>query len=68
MNFRINGAKLRLIRKRLGLTQIDLAEKARVNQSHVSRLERSDRGARRRTLARIAKVLEVRPEELLAQE
>jgi len=67
MNFRIDGAKLRQARKRLRLSQTVLAEKARVNQSHVSRLETGDRGARRRTLERLARTLQVEPEKLLVE-
>jgi len=68
VNLRISGAKLRQARKRLRLTQIDLAEEVRVNQAHISRLETGDRGARRRTLERLARALKVRSEELLAGE
>ncbi len=68
MKTRVEGAKIRNVRRQLHLTQIDLAERARVSQSHVSRLEKGRRGARWRTVERVAEVLGIPPEELLAAE
>jgi len=68
MNRRINGTRIRETRRKLRMTQSTVAELAAINQSHVSRLEQSRRGARAATIGRIAAVLKVPVEDLLVKE
>lgn len=53
------------VRKKLGMTQKDLAKRLRVKQSTVSRMERNDANLTLATLRRAAKVLECPVHELL---
>lgn len=60
---------IRVIRKRAGLTQAQLAERAGVNQHHISRWETGQVRPGRENLERVADALGVLPWELhLAQE
>ena len=59
------GSNLRDARKRLGLTQEDVAERSGVHPTEVSRIEAGKRDPRISTLLRLARALEVRPGELL---
>ena len=65
------GSVIRNLREQRGLSQVELAEKARVGQSYLSRLESGSRGARAdefaATLYRIATVLEVSTDELFLE-
>jgi transcriptional regulator with XRE-family HTH domain len=59
-DFRL-GTAIRLVRQRRGLRQQDLADKARVSQSVVSRIERGHAGSHSvETIRAIAAVLEIR--------
>ena len=62
------GSVIRTLREQRGLSQVELAEKARVGQSYLSRLESGSRGARADEFAamlqRIATALEVSTDEL----
>lgn len=51
------GAKVREIRKHSGLTQQELAERAGIPQSHVSKIENGDLSPTRMTLEKIAKAM-----------
>jgi DNA-binding XRE family transcriptional regulator len=53
------GKKIREFRERARLTQVQLAEKAGLPQSHVSRLENAEHSATNLTLEKIAKALGV---------
>jgi len=53
------GRKIRKLREAAGLTQIQLAGKAGLPQSHISRLENAEHTATNLTLERIAKALNV---------
>lgn len=53
------GRKIRELRERARLTQAQLAEKAGLPQSHISRLENAEHSATRMTLEKIAKALNV---------
>ena len=57
------GSRLRFARKRLGLTQDELAEAAAVKQSVVSKLERGDM-LKTTAIARLALAVQVSPEWL----
>ena len=53
------GKKIKELRKDAGLTQAQLAEKAGLPQSHISRLENAEHSATNLTLAKIAAALGV---------
>ena len=60
------GQKIKSAREGAGLTQVQVARKARIAQSTLSGLESGQRnGARLETLRRIARVLEVPLAELV---
>ncbi len=59
--------KLRELRRRRVLTLEELAEKAGVGRNTIWRLEHSVMGAQPRTIRKLAKALEVEPEELVAE-
>ena len=59
------GKNLRAARKRLGLTQEEVAERSGVQAGEVSRIERGKRDPQVSTLEKLAKALEVPPGQLL---
>ena len=59
------GDTVRTLRKAMGLSTTALAEKVGTSQSQISRLETNVRGFQSSTLAKIAKVLKVKPWALL---
>jgi len=63
---RIIGAAIRKYRKKVGLTQERLAEKADLHPVYVGELERGEETASVRTLHKIAKALGVRLRDLVA--
>jgi DNA-binding XRE family transcriptional regulator len=58
------GQRIKQRRKNLGMSQDDLAEKAGIPQSHVSRLERGVHAATDATIERVAKALGVEPGDI----
>jgi DNA-binding XRE family transcriptional regulator len=58
------GGKIRVLRERAGLTQAQLAEKAGLQQSHVSRLECAEYSPTHKTLTKIAAALGVTVRDL----
>ena len=58
------GARIKEERERLGFTQVDLANKAGLTQSHISRLESAAHSATHKTLEKIAQALGVEVREL----
>ena len=58
-------ARLRELRRRRVLTLEELAEKAGVGRNTIWRLEHGVMGAQPRTIRKIAKALNVEPEELV---
>ena len=58
-------AKLRELRRRRVLTLEELAQKAGVGRNTVWRLEHGLMGAQPRTIRKLAKALDVEPEELV---
>src|SRR5262245_57701671 len=63
------GDRLRAVRRRLGVSQIELAEKSGVEQQSISRVERNERlYMRSDVLARLVKALGVSADELLGTE
>lgn len=61
------GRKIRLLRKRKGLTQLDLAESIHVSESYVSYLENGFKFLSVENLIAIANVLDTTPDYLLAE-
>ncbi len=59
------GANLRSARKKLGLSQEQVAERSGVHATEVSRIEAGKRDPRVTTVERLARAVEVRPGELL---
>ena len=59
------GENVRRHRKRLGMTQEQLAHEAEMERSYVSDLERGTRNPSVRALGRLAKALGVEPHSLL---
>jgi transcriptional regulator with XRE-family HTH domain len=64
----VDMAKLRELRRRRVLTLEELAEKAGVGRNTVWRLEHGVMGAQPRTIRKLAKALNVEPEELVKTE
>lgn len=60
--------RMREIRKRRGLTLMELAERTHSSHQHLSRLEKGERRMTFDWARRIAPALQVEPEELLADE
>jgi DNA-binding XRE family transcriptional regulator len=58
------GARIRELRTRAGMTQVDLARAAGLTQSHVSRLENAEHSATNLTLTKIATALGVEVGEI----
>ena len=61
----MDGSKLRAIRQANGLTLTDVAKRAGVSPGHLPRVERRQRGLSLESLARVAKVLDLRDLERL---
>jgi transcriptional regulator with XRE-family HTH domain len=59
------GKNLRAARKRLGLTQEEVAERSGVQAGEVSRIERGKRDPQVSTLERLAEAVETPPGRLL---
>lgn len=59
------GSNLRAARKKLGLTQEQVAERSGVHVTEISRMEAGKRDPQVSTLLKLAKAVEVPPGELL---
>ncbi len=67
MTIRRIGKMLKALREKRGLTQIELARKAKIDQSYLARRERGDRSnPSLEKIQRLAKALKVTVAELLA--
>lgn len=62
---KVNGEKLKRLRGKRLMTQMDLAEAANLGGSVISRMEREIVTVRPSTVKKIAAALDVEPEELL---
>lgn len=58
------GQQVRSRRRRLRMTQVQLARKARLPQSHICRIERGNLSATYITIKKIARALKVKPSAL----
>jgi transcriptional regulator with XRE-family HTH domain len=61
------GGNVRRARKRLGLSQEQVAQRSGVHATEVSRIEAGERDPRVSTVERLAKAAEIRPGELLEE-
>lgn len=59
------GNKIRKLRKAKGLTQETLAEKARIDFSYMNRIEGGKRNPSLKVIVKLARVLDVRLEDLM---
>lgn len=64
--YRIVGETIRVERKRAGLSQEELAEKADLNRNYIGEIERAEKKITLETLQRIAKALKLRITDLVA--
>ncbi len=64
----LDGQRLRRLRRRAALSQLDLVRLSDVSQATLSDLEGGKRGARASTLRRLAGALGVEPGELMKEE
>jgi transcriptional regulator with XRE-family HTH domain len=62
---KILGETIRSFRKRNGISQERLAEKAELHHNYIGEIERGEKAATIDTLIKIAKALGIRPRELL---
>jgi transcriptional regulator with XRE-family HTH domain len=59
------GSNLRRLRKKLGISQEDLAEKCGLHRTYAGAIERSERNITLQTLEKLAESLGVSPQDLL---
>ena len=67
-DFSVIGNKLYSIRKKTGMTQADVAEKAGISDRTYADIERGSVNMRVETLIRICNVLKITPNEILSDE
>ena len=67
-DFRAIGEKLHSIRKRMGLTQAEVAEAAGLADRTYADIERGSVNMRIETILRICNVLHITPDEILTEE
>jgi transcriptional regulator with XRE-family HTH domain len=67
-DFHVIGNRLLMIRKRLGLTQAEVAEAAGLSDRTYADIERGTVNMRIETILRICNVLHVTPDEILTEE
>lgn len=65
MNLKGTGNNIKKARKKLGLTQAEVAEKAKIHSNYYARIERGEEKPALDTLDNIAKVLKVKVSELI---
>lgn len=65
-DFNIIGNKLFLVRRKLGMTQAEVAEKAGISDRTYADIERGTVNMRVETLLRICNVLRITPNEILS--
>jgi len=59
------GKKLKDARKKLGLKQFDVAEKANISVNYYARIERNEENPTLETLERVLKALKLKSSEVL---
>jgi transcriptional regulator with XRE-family HTH domain len=65
---KIFGSRVRALRSKRGLTQVQLADQAQVSEEWVRRIERGEGSPSFDTVEALANSLNVRPDELFAAE
>jgi transcriptional regulator with XRE-family HTH domain len=61
----IVARNLRILRKQKGLSQEELADSAGINRNYVGQIEREEKSPTIDVIEKLAKPLDVRPEELV---
>jgi transcriptional regulator with XRE-family HTH domain len=59
------GKKLKETRKKIGLRQIDVAEKAKISKNYYARVERDEENPTLETLQKIVKALKIKSSDIL---
>ena len=67
-DMQVIGNKLLNIRKRMGMTQAEVAEAARLSDRTYADIERGSVNMRTETVLRICNVLHITPDEILTEE
>ena len=67
-DFRAIGNKLLAVRKRLGMTQAEVAEAAGLSDRTYADIERGTVNMRLETILRICQVMHITPDEILTEE
>lgn len=68
MDYKLLGMKVRLFRRKQGMTQEQLAERADLSASFIGHVERGTRISSLDTLMRLCHALQVTPNDLLQEE
>ncbi|MBQ3155643.1 MAG: helix-turn-helix transcriptional regulator [Clostridia bacterium] len=68
MDYKLLGMKIRLFRRKQGLTQEQLAERTELSASFISHIERGNRISSLETVMKLCHVLQVTPNDLLQEE
>ena len=64
---KIFGLNMKMARMKLGLTQVQLAEKLNVHEKHICKIETGKQNVTLKTLAKISNVLNVSESYLLCE-
>lgn len=62
------ASNVKFFRKKIGLSQSDLAEKCKLHRTYVGGIERGEKNITLNTLEALAKALEVKPDELIKRD
>ena len=62
------GRRVRVLRKSLGLSQLELADKVGIDRSYMGFIERGERNVSLEVIAKIAEALDTTPDELLKKQ
>lgn len=68
MDYKLLGMKIRLFRRKRGMTQEQLAERVDLSASFIGHVERGTRVSSLETLMKLCHVLQVTPNDLLQEE
>lgn len=60
------GARIKTLRTQMGLSQVELAEKAKSQDTYIGEIERGNRNISLKMLAKVASALEVSVEDLFS--
>lgn len=65
MSPQIIGKKLKEARKKIGLTQVDVAKKSNISVNYYARIERDEENPTLETLERVLKALKLKSSDVL---